>query len=135
MTDRRLQPFAFMYGGEILHGIAFGTEAERDAVLLELLGERPLAPSPRTQGAADVDRKPGRPSFDSLIDRVVAELGPCLDRRKPIAEQAARVLHHLAQRCSDPDLLPARRTVEIFLAARRSTRGKGTRKIKRGIRR
>jgi hypothetical protein len=114
--------FVVTIDGEVLHGLLFANEHELD----EFLAGRPSAPEPTTQRQAQAPLatpRRGRPSHAQAIDAAVRALGRRLNRRKPVAEQARRVLHHLAQTVDDPDMVPKRRTVEIAL--RRKTRGKG----------
>jgi len=119
MSVRRFQ-LVFEDDGSVFHCAAFESEAALDALLA---GAQPAAsvalPPPASLAAT---RPRGRPSHAPAIDAAVRSLGRRLDRRKSVAEQARRVLHHIARSCDNPDLIPKRRTVEIAL--RRKTRGK-----------
>jgi hypothetical protein len=115
----------FEEDGSVVHCAAFESETERDqAVCTSIAGaaER-VAPVPPAKSEETVSRRRGRPSRAPAIDAAVRALGRRLNRRKSIADQARQVLHQIAQSCHNPDLVPARTTVEIAL--RRKTRGKG----------
>lgn len=119
MTDsaRRVYPFVLQIAGVTIHGAVLADESAVAELLARGLGAEPAGTA--SIEAADEPPPPGRPSFDAVIDKAAESLGAQLDQCKSTAARARLVLHHLAQRCDDPDLLPSRRTVEIYLAERR----------------
>jgi hypothetical protein len=133
VTARRF-PFRLEIAGVTVAGV-IETEDELDEQLAgrdQVAEQTPLLPIERV---AEPHR--GRPSFDRIVAAAIDALGAKLRRKGPAAG-ARMVLHHMAQTCDDPDLLPKRRTVEAFLAARKPTRRKERRKERkkspRGIR-
>jgi hypothetical protein len=137
MTARRAYPFEQTVAGETTYGIVFASAAERDEALQVLLGNGSVVAAP-DERVSEQPRQCGRPSFDTLLAGVVAELGARLDYGRGIAACTSQVLQHLAQRCEDAELLPSRRTVEIYLAAARArgkVRGKSHGNSRGGIRR
>jgi hypothetical protein len=135
MTARRF-PFRLELAGMVLVGVV-GIEGDGE---IEQLREDQVA-APETPHPPIKPEEPaprGRPSFDTLLDAVCAELGTKLNYRNGITACANQVLHYLAQRCDDAELLPSRRTVEIYLTAARDrgkVRGKSHGNSRRGTRR
>ena len=117
--------FTIQVLGETLHGVAFQTETELDA----LLACRHVTPAPaavRTSTPAlEESRQRGRPCFNDMIAGALDAVGP-LDRRLSCAARARLVLRHLARAGTAADLMPSMRTVEIHVAnlVRGKSRGK-----------
>ena len=124
VSDRRAYPFRLEIAGLVVHGAVVASETEVAELLSRGLGAEPAdASAPPAASEVPCDEPPpGRPSFDDVIDKAAESLGAQLDQCKSTAAAARLVLHHLAQRCDDADLLPSRRTAEIRLAERRRKR-------------
>jgi hypothetical protein len=93
-------------------------EVEVAGEVEDQLGGRGLVAVPQTPRPLETNeaRRSGRPSKDALLSQAIAELGRRLDRRKPRAAQARRVLRHLAETPANVGSIPTQRCVEAFLA-------------------
>ena len=121
MTARR---FNLEMDGRKVFGIGFDSERELESHL----AGRPLSiepalgkarPRSSTQEPTEVTEPQGvgRPGFGALIDEAIADVGPkATDDRLPLAHRARLVMRQIAQH-SDPDSIPAERTVRKYLSA------------------
>lgn len=109
--------FKLELAGQMIHGVAFATEAE----LEQFCGARGLEIASTTAPAdppANQPRPRGRPSFDSTIAAAVAELEPQLAGcGSNVSARARLVLRHLASNHAAEDL-PKTGAVRAFLAER-----------------
>lgn len=127
--------FKFEIGGETLHGLAFGSEAELDA-FLACRDHVELSSHARAQISPPDDpepRPPGRPSFDDVLSEAVKLLGDALDPRTSLSARARRLLRHLAETHTAEEI-PSMSKARAFLAERpvaRNSASKSARKPKR----
>jgi hypothetical protein len=114
--------FTLVIGGQTMHGVAFASEAALDAYIASH-SHLTFAPDPpSTPPAIAVPLRPqGRPSYAAMIAAAVKAIAPALDGLDGLSARARCVQRHLA--LTDPaQQMPARRTIEAYLAAKPSTR-------------
>lgn len=120
-------------GCEPVHGVLTESADELDALLAGLADRGATNASIGVTRAPAQQRPRGRPSFDTALAKAVAQLS--LDASRPLADRARDVLKHLAETAAEPELIPARRTVENYLAEHCAVRKKERRKSRNKARR
>ena len=112
--------FTIQVLGETLHGVAFQTETELDALLACRRVTPESVPMPSSTVPLEAHRSLGRPRFDALIDDTVSRLTTEIGRCASLEQAALLVQRAIAIATTDPNSVPSTKTIKRRLPRARA---------------